>query len=275
MYLRHLSKLTLRMSSNTPIIRSYLTEEERCFLAYQIHHLTGDDPNIEQVESNDENWEADASNSSGLIAMPLSKLPFEMPNGWVKSTLVKRSVPGYSIKLFDDANNIPLVKRLRGDLKIYFNSAEIRDQCLHQFPNWTPVEDRKDADAEIARTSDKEKSEDLTYFDFDPIEIIPRPASGIICLVCRKDDTQTKRWARQLMDRETGMCSNLERELLQIQTVQRPEAELFAFSRKTNSGYETAVSLNVDDKWVRTLETTSSTAGAAQLLWNDLVSKLD
>ena len=263
------------MSSNTPFLRSFLSESEHQYLIDQIRSLLKDEPHVELTNASHENWQDHTGTTKGIIALPLSVLPFQMPEGWIKSSLLKRYAPGYSIKFIDIGNDASPVKRLRGNLNVYFEDEDLREQCLHQFNNWTSVNDRKDANAELIRTADKDNTSGFTYFDFDPIEIVPEPASGIICLVCRHDNGESKRWGRQLMDRETGMCSNLERELVQIQAEQRPEAELFAFSRKTDSGYETAAALHINGQWARTLETISSTAGAAQMIWNELSSQLD
>lgn len=263
------------MTTNISAIRTYLGKNEEQFLRAQIEERTGNKIKLEQAEKDANNWGDTDPELYPVLAFPLSELPFTMPDGWVKAGIVKRFDPGFSILFNNMEEGDSMIRRIQQPLKIIFERTIVQEQCLHQFPHWIPFMSDSEADAIFTSTFNKKQTDLRPSFDFDPIELIPPPSSGIICLVTRENDKNSRRWCKQLMDRETAMCSNLEREILQLKQNSGHKAELFAFSRKTDSGFETAATLNTGEKWIRTLENFSSTAGAAKMIWESLEQKLD
>lgn len=262
------------MTTNTPTIKAFLDENESQFLSDQIEERIGSKVKMVHAKNSNEKWTITDPVANPILALPLGDLPFEMPDGWVKAAILKRYEPGFSILFNDKDDGTSMIRRLQQPLKVFFENDKVKDQCLAQFPRWTRTTSETNADAVITTTFNNKNDDPRPSFDFDPIELIPPPSSGIICLVTREKDKDSRRWCKQLMDRNTVMCSNLEREIVQLQQNQLPDATLFVFSRKTDSGFETAFALQHNDHWARSLETFSSTAGAAKMIWDNLAGQL-
>jgi len=208
-----------------------------------------------------------------LVAIPLENVPFDLPEPWMKSALLPRLDPGYTILLHESDPATPVIRELQRPLRVDYRDEFARTQCENRFPHWVSLPPGAPADALVvpkrywALHPGKGRP-----FHFDPAELIPPPGTGALCLLTGRDNTTLRRWASGIHDRTTMEQTNIERRLQQLKEESNTGGILCAYAERSDNGISVSALLMDGRHWRTVTRTLSSTAGAAEFIWQELLS---
>ena len=216
-------------------------------------------------------WLTDnAESSDELLAVPLTDVPVTLDPHWEKSALLPRQDPGFSIYLIHRKPELPIIRQLQGPLRVFFHEKMAQQQCETTFPHWSVANTREDADAEVFQTRFwTSEDPDHPIFHLDPAEIIPLPGAGTICLLSAISRPDMKSWARQLHDRSTANCTNVERSIAVLAREKGLPGEVYAYVRQSERGFDISAAYVADGEINKVVRSVTSSAGAASTIVNE------
>jgi len=165
-----------------------------------------------------------------MVCIPLSKVPFTLPDGIVLAGVSKRYDP--SLKFVGKQNCLQgdTLRDINQGAKILVKSKIIKEQLLQLLPSVECIV--KDIDFKSIRAEFDENSIDgficagyeLTQNDFDttghylwtfsPYEIVGIPADGVVTYICRMDDIIVRKFIKDMHQSKTSRCTNIERKVM-------------------------------------------------------------
>ncbi|MFN5364036.1 MAG: hypothetical protein ACK5CH_01365 [Bacteroidota bacterium] len=203
------------------------------------------------------------------VAMPLDETPFFDQTDLVIAALSNRSAPGYSLLVRRESYDPSQVLKIRKGGIIYTDSLlftallkEIRPdtEC-----SMTELGSDLKPDAfcvpenkvyALTETADFEK------IVLNPFEFPPRAGSGVMAIVCMRDDMETRRQLREVHQGDISVCTNVERSIVKGNEKYREYTG--AYCERDSNGYYHACAVFASDTGIHRARASSSThAGLA------------
>ncbi len=165
-----------------------------------------------------------------LVCVPLSKLPFVLPDGIVLAGVSKRYDTTLSFIGNQNCLKGPTIRDIREGSKILVQSEIIKLQLQKLLPevdcqidtgNFVDTTEllKSNKIAGFIRPNyefeqNKFSLDDHYVWNFSPYEMIGVPADGVITYVCRMDDIIVRKFIKNIHESDTSKCTNVERKIM-------------------------------------------------------------
>lgn len=165
--------------------------------------------------------------TGAFVIARLSELSLDIPEHIAIATVLYREVAN-AVLVFkrDESFTTPLAQVLNKTCKIYVNNAIEKSQVSELFPNAEIKIQKKSladtlSDSEATLTYKNELpsagnkwGSEYSVFDVKPMEIVPKPASGVLVGLCNASDLEMRRCLAKHHNKEVAHLSNVERGFL-------------------------------------------------------------
>lgn len=159
-----------------------------------------------------------------FIITRLSELPLDIPQHITIATVLCREAAN-AVMVFkrDESFTSPLAQMLNKTRKIYVNNAIEKSQASELFPNAEIKIQKKNVadtltDSEAVLTYKNELPDvdnawerEYAIFDVKPMEIVPKPAAGVLVGICNATDMAMRKLLANHHNKEVAHLSNVER----------------------------------------------------------------
>lgn len=167
-----------------------------------------------------------------MVCLPLSKIPFVLPDGIVLAGVSSRFDAQMKFIGHSDCLSGDTIRDLKPGSKVLVNSSIIKDQLVKLLPEVDCIVKNgpfnemaqklknKEVDAFICPNYQIEQNEfdlDGKYeWTFSPYEMVGTPASGVVTYICRMDDIIVRKFIKELHQSDTSRCTNIERKIMKF-----------------------------------------------------------
>lgn len=217
------------------------------------------------------------------VAMPLAETPFFDQADLVIAALSNRNTPGYCLLVRRESYAPSQVLKIRKGGIIYTDSIlfsallkEIRPdtECTTtEFGSGDMPGDLK-PDAFCLpenNVSALTETEDFEKILLNPFEFPPRAGSGVMAIVCMRDDMETRRQLREAHQSDISVCTNVERSIVKGNEMYQEYTG--AYCERDSNGYYHACAVFASDTGIHRARASSSThAGLAAELAKKIFS---
>lgn len=205
-----------------------------------------------------------------VILAPLSELPSKLPEDLAITALSKRGNPAWRLAIPSAIakQGVPLMLEagtsIAGNEIALAQLLQLREDLVKGewgakiFPWW-----QKEAGGI--------HQQDLQWIDLQPRELIPLPGSGVIAMICRKNDVGIRTEIQKFHHPETMLVTNVERSFLRLLSEKFDNA-CFAWCEKDTLGnYRLwAGCLSPNHQVLKAQRTYNTYTGLAEAIANDI-----
>lgn len=167
-----------------------------------------------------------------LAVHSLKDMPTTQPEGLTLAAVSYREDPADLLIIRPEAAKEGTTLSLPDGATVGTSSARRKAQLLRLHPNLKIVDIRGNVPTRLEKVRNGEVDAlllaaagiarleiDLCYFvshRLHPMEFVPAPGQGVMTVQTKTDNTELRRQLSRLHDREVGVCTNVERKVLQL-----------------------------------------------------------
>ncbi len=207
------------------------------------------------------------------VMMPLAEAPFFEQTDMTIAALADRIAPGYCLLARNESIDATQILKVRKGGRVSVDSVlftallrEIRpDLEFIRTESGKNISEVPDSDAFCIPEDSVSALPDISNFrkiSLNPFEFPPEPGSGVLAIVCLRDDMETRRKLRTIHRSEVSVCTNVERSVLKAHEIHRKNTGVLCV--RDDNGYYHASAVFATDEEVRRARISSGThAGLA------------
>lgn len=208
------------------------------------------------------------------VVMPLADAPFLEQTDLIIGALTDRSAPGNCLLVRSESYDPTQVLKVRKGGRVAVGSVlftallrEIRPdlEFVHHESGAGELSGAPDIDAFCVAEDATAKFEEISNFgkvSLNPSEFPPLPGSGVLAILCLRDDMETRHKLKTIHRSEVSVCTNVERSVVKANEKHRNNTGVLC--ERDGNGYYHASAVFATDEEVRRARISSSThAGLA------------
>jgi porphobilinogen deaminase len=175
---------------------------------------------VEMTNDEKKSWSLLEQGECDAIFVNMAKLPAQLPDNLIVTAVSKRFSPQYELLVKEEKQVENRLLNLASDARIFVEDACVPFLLKEISSDFVFSSEKTTCDAMILPAYEMEQNgivdENWVRITLNPREFMPTAAQGVFAYVCNKNDTETRRFLKNLHHTESSELTNIERSFLKL-----------------------------------------------------------